>query len=136
MSYLDRKDLGFRDLTLLGRACMSAVSGFAEPAPGFGLYNKQGYHEFAQETIAIDEDDPVQYPSIITAWLLWLFGKYRAEIMSSARPSAETGRSYSVFSQSLNQIMRLKSMGPDPTTAHLATVSRLLFEKRHDGLRR
>lgn len=61
-SYLDRKDLGFRDLTPLGRAYMSVISGFAEPAPALGLYNKQGYHEFAQELrLASDDTGPLKY---------------------------------------------------------------------------
>ncbi|KRB85501.1 hypothetical protein ASE00_01510 [Sphingomonas sp. Root710] len=61
-SYLDRRDLGFRDLTPLGRSYVSIVSGFAEPAPGIGLYNRQGYHEFAQELrLASDDSGPLKY---------------------------------------------------------------------------
>jgi iron complex outermembrane receptor protein len=61
-SYLDRRDLGFRDLTPLGRAYISAVSSFAEPAPGIGLFNKQKYHEFAQEVrIASDNSHALKY---------------------------------------------------------------------------
>ena len=61
-SYLDRRDLGLRDLTPLGRGYISAVSGFAEPAPKIGLYNKQGYHEFAQEIrLASDDSHKLKY---------------------------------------------------------------------------
>ncbi|MFO1260973.1 MAG: TonB-dependent receptor [Sphingomonadaceae bacterium] len=61
-SYLDRRDLGFRDLTPLGRAYIGVVSGFAEPAPPLGLYNKQAYHEFAQELrLASDNSHKMKY---------------------------------------------------------------------------
>lgn len=61
-SYLDRRDLGFRDLTPLGRGYVSVISGFSEPAPALGLYNQQAYHEFAQEMrIASDDTRRLKY---------------------------------------------------------------------------
>ncbi|GAD09970.1 hypothetical protein GFGA_1c0846 [Gluconobacter frateurii NBRC 103465] len=48
-----------------------------------------------------------------TRGLPWLLGK-RAADDPSVHPSAKTGRSLPVSSQSLNKISTIKSMGPEP----------------------
>lgn len=61
-SYIDRKDLNFRDLTPLAQGYFSLIAPDDPPAPAVGLYNQNRNHEFAQELrVASDNSGPLKY---------------------------------------------------------------------------
>jgi hypothetical protein len=67
------------------------------------------------QTIAIDEDNPAQHPSVIDAWLAMALGKEGFQTRHLRVRQPEKVAHCSVSLPSLNHADRASSMGPDPS---------------------